>query len=217
MGATASTAGKAVASQVVGRAVRGGAKAVVKGVSRGAGKIVKGAKRTGAKISKGVKGGVAQAKALPSALGKALEKDKQAMNLVRQAQAQGIPVSKSLGQRLSTAGASVSKDLKKAKAVSQLRDLGSTFKSAGSTKGVLSGLAKGAKSARPTTKLGKIKASIGRGIRSMRDSGGGGLLDTGSELVKDQLVGRAVLGAGGLLGGAGATTGSVILGNKLSK
>jgi len=216
MGATASSAGKVVASQIVGRAVRGGAKNIAKGISRGAGKIAKGAKRTGAKISKGVKGGIVQAKALPSALGKALEKDRSAMNIIKQAQKQGIPVSKSLGQRLSSAGSSVSKDLKRAKGISQLRDLGSTLRGAGTTKNILSGISKGAKSARPTTKLGKIKASIGRGIRQMRETGGGAL-DTGSELAKDQIIGRGVIGGAGLLGTGGLTTGSVILGNKLSK
>lgn len=216
MGASASQIGKTVASQVVGKAVRGGAKAVAKGVKSGAGKIVKGATRTGSKISKGVKGAVAQAKALPTAVSKALEKDKTTMNLIKQAQQQGLPVSKTIGQRLSSATGSISKDLSRAKGISQLRDLSGTLAGAGTTKNILGSISKGAKSARPTTKLGKIRASIGRGIRSMRE-GGGSALDTGSELAKDQLVGRAVLGAGGLLGSTGITAGGVVLGNKLSK
>jgi len=216
MGAAASQVGKTVASQVVGKAVRGGAKAVAKGVKSGAGKIAKGAKRTGSKLVKGVKGGAAQAKALPRALSSALEKDKSAMNLIKQAQQQGIPVSKSIGQRLSSAGGSISKDLKRAKGISQLRDLGSTLKGAGTTKNILGGLSKGAKAARPTTKFGRLKGAIGRGIRQMRETGSSAL-DTGTDAVKDQLVGRAVLGGAGLVGAGGLTTGSVVLGNKLSK
>ena len=202
---------KGLSSQVVGRAVRGGGKNLIKGITRGSGKIIKGLKGSSKSVIKGIKAGSRQIETIPRSINRQIPIVQREVSMVRD----GFGETLTKGQQLKLLAKGVRQDMRQASKLGSIIDDLNPEQVALRQRGIT-----GMRNFEANFKSRGIgdKASVGfrqakQGVKGLFAKG----KDTATELAKDQLVGRAVLGTGGLLATGGTTVGATIAGNKLSK
>lgn len=199
---------KGLSSQLVGRTVRSGGKNLIKGITRGSGKLIKGLKGSTAPIIKAIKSGSRQLRVIPSSLRKNIPVVQRQRDALRYF---GDDLTR--GEQLKLLGKKVRTDMKIASKLGNILDArpGAQLRQ---------GAERGVKNLRTNFanrgKLAKLAGLAKKGKSKVKGAFETGK-ETATELAKDQLVGRAVLGAGGLLATGGTTIGATVAGNKLSK
>ena len=109
---------KGLSSQVVGRAVRGGGKNLIKGITRGSGKIIKGLKGSSKSVIKGIKAGSRQIETIPRSINRQIPIVQREVSMVRD----GLGETLTKGQQLKLLAKGVRQDMRQASKLGSIID-----------------------------------------------------------------------------------------------